>query len=368
VPAQEQSLQAFIDLDYAFPNTLQNNPQPWPRDQDLNWENVYLNGNQGWWRVFNQGPGLSLAPVDGALRDHLKLSTGQGLVVTAVDPNSPPGRAGIQQNDVLVKLGETPLGKPEDLEENLKKAGEKPLSLSVLRNGSNLVLRVQPQITVTLGPVEPKRSEPRYWIGIEVAAIEPALRSQLQIPSDHGVLVNNVIGGSPAEKAGFKIHDILLKIGGKPLSDPHKLAELVQAHGQKPIVAILIRAGSKETESLEVTPEVRKSAERTTRTNPARNFYFYRPGALMLDRYSPQTVNPGTLYEWTTKVPGAAAGQKSQKQSGDAGAAVSKRLGDLDAEIKQLRKAVEGLRKTESIIDELNKAVEALNKAAKENK
>jgi prefoldin subunit 5 len=47
---------------------------------------------------------------------------------------------------------------------------------------------------------------------------------------------------------------------------------------------------------------------------------------------------------------------------------VSKRLDALDAEIKQLRKAVEAIGKAEKTIEELNKAAAALNKAIKDSK
>jgi hypothetical protein len=83
---------------------------------------------------------------------------------------------------------------------------------------------------------------------------------------------------------------------------------------------------------------------------------------------SAQPVSPGNVFEWTTNTPWVQSTPKGQKPAEDAAPAVTKRLDALDAEIKQLRKAVEGLRKTESIIEDLNKAVESLNKAARENK
>ena len=46
--------------------------------------------------------------------------------MTSLAANAPAAQAGIQQNDVLLKLGDTPLAKAEDLEEGLKAAGEKP--------------------------------------------------------------------------------------------------------------------------------------------------------------------------------------------------------------------------------------------------
>jgi len=313
---------------------------------------------------------MSLASADDALRDHLKLPNGQGLVVTALDGNSPAAHAGIQLNDVLLRLGETPLGKPEDLDESLRKAGENPVSLALIRGGSQRVIQVQPQIRVTLGPAQPKAARHQYWIGVSVSAIGPALRSQLEIPTNSGLIVNEVVNDSPAAKAGVKVHDILLELDGKPLSDPGKLAEAVQLHGEKPIVAKFIRAGQNKSSSVLLTPAQRKTEAVASRDRPVQKYYFVRPGAVQYETmpYQAQPANSAIFYDWTTNSVSNQANSKNQKPAEDANAAVSKRLDALDAEIKQLRKAVEAIGKAEKTIEELNKAAAALNKAIKDSK
>ena len=132
----------------------------------------------GSWIDLNQGSGMSLVSVDDALRDHLKLPKGQGLVVTALDGSSPEAHAGIQLNDVLLKLGEAPLRQPGDLDSSLKNVGENVVSLSLIRHGSESVIKVRPQIRVTLGPAPLTTHERPYWIGVSVSAIEPAMASR----------------------------------------------------------------------------------------------------------------------------------------------------------------------------------------------
>jgi len=377
--------------DQGARNQPQQNPNEWQYklqtpQQALGqvWENVLVNGGgQAWFGAVNQGSGMSLASADDALRDHLKLPKGQGLVVTALDGNSPAAHAGIQQNDVLLKLGEAPLGKPDDLEENLKKAGEKPASLSLFRSGRTRVLQIQPLIRVTLGPAQPKVAEHEYWIGVSVSAIEPALRSQLQIPANTGLIVDAVVKDSPAEKAGIRDHDILLDLGQKPLSDdPHKLAEAVQAHGEKmsavqkniPIPVGVIRAGGQGYWTVLVRPEQRKTAAVSQRYyNRANSYYFVRPGAVLTEPSPTEGRNTDWVVHALTDQmnnPNQALpyDARNQKPAQDTNAAVSKRLDALDAEIKQLRKAVEALGKAEKTIEELNKAAAALNKAIKDNK
>ena len=57
----------------------------------------------------------------------------------------------------------------------------------------------------------------RGEIGIHVQSITPNLAAGLGLALDQGVIVSDVIPGSPAETAGLKIQDIILSINGKPV-------------------------------------------------------------------------------------------------------------------------------------------------------
>ena len=199
------------------------------------------------------------------------------------------------------------------------------------------------------------------------------LRSQLQIPANAGLIVNEVVHDSPAAKAGVKVHDIVLELDGKPLSDPGKLAEFVQANGEKPIVARLLRAGGMKDGTVEVTPGRRKAKAVAGQGNLANYYYFLRPGAVLTEPLQAQEKRASDMvYALNTDSANdlaiALRGATNLKPAEDANTAVAKRLDALDAEIKQLRKAVEGIGKAEKVIEELNRAIEALNKGPKEKK
>ncbi|HZP02002.1 MAG TPA: trypsin-like peptidase domain-containing protein [Terriglobia bacterium] len=57
----------------------------------------------------------------------------------------------------------------------------------------------------------------RGEIGISVQAITPSLASGLGLARDWGVIVCDVLPGSPADSAGLKIQDVLLTLNGKPV-------------------------------------------------------------------------------------------------------------------------------------------------------
>ncbi len=134
---------------------------------------------------------------------------------------------------MLLALGDASLAKVDDLEEGLKAAGEKPISLLILRAGKRLKIKVQPRVRVIMGAVQ--HEVPAFWIGVSVSPLEPALRAQLKLSQSDGLLAIDVIKDSPAAQADIKLHDILLSLDGKPLDSQEKLVELVQSNGEKSV-------------------------------------------------------------------------------------------------------------------------------------
>ena len=69
----------------------------------------------------------------------------------------------------------------------------------------------------------------RGWIGAGLSEITPAIAESFKLGSTQGVLIVEVVRGSPAEKAGIKPGDIMLEVQGKPVADPSALLNLVAA-------------------------------------------------------------------------------------------------------------------------------------------
>lgn len=94
---------------------------------------------------------------------------------------------------------------------------------------------------------EPAQRHPR--LGVIVEPLHPALRDQLSVADDQGVLVREVVPDSPAAKVGIKPHDILLEIGGKAVpADPEAFVRLVrELPAGKVGKVVVLRKGKKET-------------------------------------------------------------------------------------------------------------------------
>ncbi len=67
----------------------------------------------------------------------------------------------------------------------------------------------------------------RGWIGVEPQDITPELAESLGIAKKSGALIGGVWRNSPADKAGMRPGDILLKIEGKPVNDTRDMLNMI---------------------------------------------------------------------------------------------------------------------------------------------
>lgn len=93
-----------------------------------------------------------------------------------------------------------------------------------------------------------------YRLGLNLSTLDPALKKNLKI--DSGLLVEEVMDDSPAEKAGIKEGDILLKLDGGNVEDVGDIREKLQDLDKTQSMEVeLLRNG--EHLKLTVTPEKR---------------------------------------------------------------------------------------------------------------
>jgi len=63
----------------------------------------------------------------------------------------------------------------------------------------------------------------RGFLGVGLTELTPELRTHFGVPEDAGVMVSSVEPGSPADKAGIKVGDILTRVDGDPLKSSWSL-------------------------------------------------------------------------------------------------------------------------------------------------
>ncbi len=85
---------------------------------------------------------------------------------------------------------------------------------------------------------------PYLGLAMQAVPVPESLRSKLNLKSSEGLLVAHVEPGSPAEKGGVLLGDVLLEIEGKPVADTDGVQEVLRSHKPGERIALtLVRGG-----------------------------------------------------------------------------------------------------------------------------
>jgi len=91
-------------------------------------------------------------------------------------------------------------------------------------------------------------------LGVQLQEMTPELREFLNAPKERGVLVVRVNPGSPAEKAGVRVGDVITSVDGDPVDATHTLVHAVLGADKDAKLALeVVRDG--KTRSLEAALE-----------------------------------------------------------------------------------------------------------------
>ena len=96
-------------------------------------------------------------------------------------------------------------------------------------------------------------TEKRAWMGVSVAPAPASLLQQLKTPEGVGLIIAFVQPKSPADDAGLKPFDLLLKLDDQWLVNPEQFAVLVRMHHAGDEVKLsFVREGAEESSSVKL--------------------------------------------------------------------------------------------------------------------
>jgi len=92
----------------------------------------------------------------------------------------------------------------------------------------------------------------RAYLGVSVVPITPSLATSYSLPVDHGVGIQQVQSGGPADNAGLKVDDIIVKIDGTDINTSGDLFAFLAQHQAGEKVTVNYYRGN-NTQSTDVT-------------------------------------------------------------------------------------------------------------------
>ncbi|HXW89456.1 MAG TPA: site-2 protease family protein [Terriglobales bacterium] len=93
-------------------------------------------------------------------------SADESIIVGDMEPNMPAAKAGIREDDKIVALDGKPLQSIEDMIDRLQETKDKPIDLTVVRQGQTLQFHLQP-VLASSEPAREPAHEQRYRIGFQ---------------------------------------------------------------------------------------------------------------------------------------------------------------------------------------------------------
>jgi len=100
----------------------------------------------------------------------------------------------------------------------------------------------------------------RGWLGVAIQRITPDIAKTMNLKTQEGALVSQVLEDGPAAKAGLKTGDVVVEYAGKAVKGPSELQEAVAFTAPDTKVdVVVLREGKRET--LKVTVQKRSEQE-----------------------------------------------------------------------------------------------------------
>jgi serine protease Do len=190
---------------------------------------------------------LRNAPITADEAKAMGLPAAHGLIVIAVEPDSPASRGGLKAGDVIVAFNDKPVTSADELVSQVSAtAPETRVTVTYVHDGQQ---RTQ-ALTIEELQVESERppqavAERPTDLGLTLEDITPALASHLRLPAGlDGALVVEVAGDSPADRAGLRPGDIVTTISRRAVhgaADARR--ELGGAAAGEPIFLLVWRRG-----------------------------------------------------------------------------------------------------------------------------
>ncbi len=200
-------------------------------------------------KVIRGGLGVRLrnAPIAPDEAKALDLPAAKGLIVVAVEPDSPASRAGLRAGDVLVLLNDEAVSNAEDFVAwvSTTTPGTR-CTVTYFRDGQPRTRTVTiEELPLDIDRPSQPAAEGHREFGLTLEDLTPELASYVGVPPTvAGPLVVDVADDSPADRAGLEPGDVIMRINRRVVQDADEARRaLAQGEVGQPVFVLVWRQG-----------------------------------------------------------------------------------------------------------------------------
>ncbi|MEI6315054.1 MAG: DegQ family serine endoprotease [Syntrophus sp. (in: bacteria)] len=185
--------------------------------------------------------GLAIQDITPDMADNLKLKDRRGALVGQVFPGEPADKAGIKAGDIIIAIAGRPV---QDTHELLRIVAALPIGkkvvVRIVRDGQENDMEV----------VTGERKDAREMaaggklveqMGMTLQEITPEMARNLGLPEKGGIVISRVNPNSPAEEAGLKAGDIILKVNRASIQGMKDFTDEIARSSKQETLLLLIK-------------------------------------------------------------------------------------------------------------------------------
>jgi serine protease Do len=174
--------------------------------------------------------GIAIQDITDELASSFGVREREGVLVADVMKGGPAEAAGLRAGDVIVELSGTKIREVPDLQRRVAAvAPGQTVAVGVVRDQKPHRLDVRigemPAEEPTTAAVDPGPE----GFGLQIEALAPDTAERLGLSFSQGLLVTDVAGGGPADRAGLRRGDIILEVDRKAVHDAPSLQKALSA-------------------------------------------------------------------------------------------------------------------------------------------
>jgi len=220
--------------------------------------------------------GADLAEVESGLEPGRTVSVaftrdrGRVIKITNVEPVAPPGETSSEGAPIADPAPPVPgpgigplrlaSGNPAETKPQAPEAKPQAAEPQATKTEPAPAEAAAPQTTKKEpAPVEAAAPADRPALGVRGEDLSPDLAAALGMPGRQGVLVLNVLEGSPAERAGIHAGDVIVRVGESETGNMDALRQAVEPATSR-LGIQLVRHGSEQTVTANFGPETPEPA------------------------------------------------------------------------------------------------------------
>lgn len=184
--------------------------------------------------------GISVQRLDRKLAGYLNVPEKKGVVVKAVEPESPASKVGLQEGDIILAIDSKKIDSPQDYW-SVKKTYAAGDSLKVRIWRDNKVKTVS--IKSRVFPMERAENLAFRNIGVRVDDITPKNRNDYRILAREGVVISEIARGSHLDRIGARPGDVIRQIDDMTIANKNEFNKAIVKYRQKQSLVILLQRG-----------------------------------------------------------------------------------------------------------------------------